>query len=117
MNNQLILEKAIQKAVDGGWTDYNSLESLELVKTTANTVTLKGWVEYVDEDGNTDESQTEITFNYKELIFNHDFAKALWGEKEQDWDGEGYTTPDWQYHLQEMVIANNPIEYLGANIE
>jgi hypothetical protein len=65
------------------------------------------------------------------LIFNHDFAKALWGErKEVASDGlydvrgcqgqvsgatyENYE--DWQYHLQQMVIADDPIAYLGEHL-
>ena len=137
MSNQEVLTKAIKKAIAGGWSDYNSLESLELVNNTANTVTLKGWVEYVDEGGNSDESQTEIRFHYKELIFNHDFAKALW-----PWDdtikcpycgicltgslmhprpcpfgvAEVFAQPMWQYHLQQMVVADDPIQYLADHI-
>lgn len=139
MTNQKILEKTIQKAIEGGWTDYNSLESLDLVGNTANTVTLKGWIEFVDADGNTDEGTTELTFNYKELIFNHDFAKVLWGEDIiENWYDDGgeehkfmggtldypynegsgmtYKVMKWKYHLQQMVLAPNPIKYLGENI-
>jgi hypothetical protein len=119
VTNQEILTKAIQKAIDGGWNDYNSLESLQLITNTANTVTLKGWVEYVDEGGNSDESQTNITFHYKELIFNHDFAKALWGEdriEEPVYRLTSVAIPGWHYHLQQMVIADDPIAYLGQNI-
>lgn len=104
LNQQQILTKAIQKAIDGGWTDYNSLESLELINTTANTVTLKGWVEFVDEDGNTDESTTEITFNYKELIFNHEFCKALWGDDAVD--NNGVSLKSIQYWATQVAIKH-----------
>lgn len=64
---------------------------------------------------------------YKTWIFNHDFAKALWGE---EWKSAeileklpkentykiGTITPCWQWHLQNMVIAEDPIKYLGENI-
>lgn len=33
-------------------------------------------------------------------IFSHNFAKAFWGEK------------DWQYHLQQMVLEEEPLNYL-----
>lgn len=108
--NQEILQKAIQKAIAGGWSDYNSLESLKLISTTANTITLEGWVEYVEE-GQIDESKTEITFNYKELIYNHDFAKSLWGYE----SGMFLDPPVWQQHLKQMVIADDPIKYLGEH--
>lgn len=66
------------------------------------------------------------------LIFNHEFAKAFWGETTQ-WthlaDGEPIETvnfiPDeverwgeyearngWQYHLQIIVLEPDPIKYL-----
>lgn len=53
------------------------------------------------------------------LIYNHDFAKALWGE---EWPGTprttpiGNTTPPWKHHLQKMVVADDPIRYLEENI-
>jgi len=55
-------------------------------------------------------------------------AKALWGEaiplysqelKERGFSRGGsgqVTTIGWQYHLQSMVIAPDPIKYLGENI-
>lgn len=69
------------------------------------------------------------------LLYDHDFAKALWGEYP---DIEVHMMPvidfgitegrtitaianpthnykKWQYHLQQMVIADDPIKYLGAN--
>lgn len=57
------------------------------------------------------------------VIFNHDFAKALWGEEYIGWDiSDVYfkkhriASQAWQFHLQQMVIADDPIEYLGENI-
>lgn len=115
MTNQQILTKAINQAIDGGWTDYNSLEGLRLVSTTANTVTLEGWIEYVEE-GQTDEAKTELTFNYRELIFDPKFAKALWGEElthvYDDWEA-----PTFEVRLMNMVIAEDPIKYLGENLD
>ena len=67
------------------------------------------------------------------VIFNHDFAKALWGEAEHtaeipsddydardcdnchgSWINKPYSC--WEYRLQQMVIADDPIKYLGENI-
>lgn len=98
MTNQQILEKAIQKVMDGGWSTFGVSPS-KPIEVDENLLIgeFKNW-------------------HYPDIIFLHDFAKALWGEQEQDWDGEGYTTPDWQYHLQQMVIAEDPIAYLGENM-
>lgn len=103
MDNKQILEKAIQKAIDGGW-DENTVD----------------WV-----------FQGEPTFeayNYPfEYIFNHDFAKSLWGDGEvfiatedvkKDELGTFVLSPlvEWQHRLQQMVIAEDPIKYLGDYI-
>lgn len=103
MTNQEILEKAIQKAIAGGW-DWSKI-------WTGQDYIL----EYLIESPQT-------------YIFNHDFAKSLWGKQEtkpgigKDYSGAtgGYgqriTNHGWQYHLQQMVVADDPIKYLGENI-
>jgi len=48
--------------------------------------------------------------HYAEIIFNHDFAKALWGTDLTN--VEGYQQAAWAHHLQEMVIADDSIKYL-----
>lgn len=71
-----------------------------------------------------------------EVIFSHDFAKAFWGKEveaqtikyQQDMEtisenGEVRNTlgevrfstisvKGWQYHLQQMVLEENPVKYL-----
>jgi hypothetical protein len=118
MNNKQILEKAIQKAIDGGWQVSSD----------------KGEDEYrVYEDvlgklkiDNSDDRE----INAETIIFNHKFAKALWGDYESS--GDPYAVRDrggniqlnvpnplnkgWKHHLQQMVIADDPIKYLGENI-
>jgi hypothetical protein len=37
------------------------------------------------------------------IIFSHDFAKAFWRD-------------DWKYHLQKMVLSEDPIHYLSKFI-
>ena len=63
------------------------------------------------------------------LIYDNDFAKALWGETPRNlWadtedGGIKYKgkIPDWQYHLQQMVIADDVFEYfrecIGSDTE
>lgn len=109
MTNQQILEKAIQKAIDGGWKQPDP--------------TVVWW-----------RSSEGITREAYGLIFNHDFAKALWGDELIQYpEGDTYTvtallnpTPNfcrstelfvWQYHLQQMVIAEDPIKYLGEHLD
>lgn len=40
------------------------------------------------------------------LIFSHDFAKAFWSNRAV-WD-----LKSWKQHLQEMVLYENPLQYL-----
>jgi len=91
-----ILEQAIQKAIDGGWDHHvisrpGSFTAIEI----SNSFSL-------------------IYDQPFETIFNHDFAKAFWGEHDNQMAMTAQ--PNWQYHLQQMVIADDPIKYLGENI-
>jgi len=105
MTNELILKKAIDKAIKNGY------------KVTDN---YKYW---------------DWTFVLKEslfdIIFSHDFAKHFWGEKligvnidkYLDDNGERAThgtagayiefiLPAWQYHLQQLVLEEKPLKYI-----
>ena len=114
LTKQEILEKAIQKAVEGGWRSNIDLTLWEpKVFDHPRMGLVIGWrpnqlITYIGDD-----------IPYQAVIFNHDFAKALWGED------MGYiiaTEHDetvgtaWQYHLQQMVIADDPIAYLGEHL-
>lgn len=109
MSNKEILERAIQKAIDGGWMRGRAAEDINFDSLIHDKVLVTS------------------------IIFNHDFAKALWGEelthlhngKKVMWrkdlpEGVVETTfarPKYEYHLQQMVIAEDPIEYLGKHLD
>lgn len=101
-SNQQILEKAIQKAIDGGW------------KLHEHWI----WTDNPLYDLGVDE------FNYEHVIYSHDFAKALWPGNIEiqhgNWDEPSTMTTEvvqaWKSHLQRMVIADDPIKYLGDNL-
>lgn len=104
--NQQILEKAIQKAIDGGWKEIANFKDH-----------IRQYVELLESTG------TEGA-----LMFNHDFAKALWPGTDTVYQAEIYNSPNdgdrgfddactlWEYHLREMVIADDPIKYLGDHL-
>jgi len=122
LTDKEILERAIQKAIDGGWKFKVYLFEYEYpnFKQTWNGNIIVA----------TNKNGKAVTINYFELMFDHDFAKALWGEElhhetfivpkelsnrfagTKDLD----IKPIWQYHLQQMVISDNPIKYLGENL-
>lgn len=132
MTNKEILEKAIQKAIDGGWQPegftYVDVEApYKLSKIEESGYDLYIW--YAGSNGGSESFKFEPS-----LIFNHDFAKALWGE---DFDHAGYgfkkqmntrygviteeynfemSDAKWKIKLAQMVIADDPIRYLGENI-
>lgn len=97
MSNQEILTKTIEKAIAGGFdgTPYWT------VNFTAQGVT-KAIYKYRNPP-------------YEQIIFNHDFAKALWGEELLE-SPIGTASYLWQYRLQQMVIEHDPIAYLEENI-
>lgn len=131
MSNQQIFEKAIAKVIDGGWSPGRE-----------DRRTVVSWGAEYSKDFDEGEGVMIIGYHAKSeasmwffpintLIFNHDFAKALWGEelvtpkytkllrKQNLWWGVENCSFDgalWQYHLQMMVIAPDPIKYLGDNI-
>lgn len=95
MTNQQILEKAIQKAIDAGWQPPLYMQSPD-------------W-------------RVKASYGHYDILFSRSFAKALWGEETLSpnyGDMEMLSEPDyaWQHHLQQMVIAEDPIKYLGENI-
>lgn len=109
MSNQEILEKAIKKAIDGGWQNYeewyvhrNGTDSNDWFMTT-----LDGDHQYI-----------------YGLIFDHEFAKSLWGEHTETMTVQNNTLnvkqvidmDGWQYHLQQLVIADDVFKYLGENV-
>lgn len=94
MNNKSLLKKIIAKAWKGGWR--------------GGFVTPPHAYLFF--------SQGE---RYRQYIFTHDFAKAFWKPKKGEDEiveipgvTRSYFIPRWQYHLQQMVLQENPIKYL-----
>ena len=119
MSDREILEKAIQKAVDGGWD--RAIKLTVTVKSVSDAFTNDGAITPIQRKGSYEWE------NYAPVIFSKDFAKALWGEElhSEEYDSPIPRFPDakkldvrphWQYHLQAMVISDEPIKYLGDNI-
>lgn len=146
MTNQQILEKAIQKAIDGGFDltlvggfytksqmktkDFKwKVEKLGKGLATIWSYDLCiscGWTYYEGKQISshiTESMYRHMNFTTEQLIFNHDFAKALWPNPKNYNNFEGMKItisvtkiPLWQVHLQMMVIADDPIKYLGENL-
>lgn len=83
MNDLDILHKAFQKVHANGYP-YGQFDMVD-------------WQRAID------------TKSYYSEIFTHDFAKAFWGEEVDEFFG----CPKWQAHLQQMVLEENPLQYLA----
>lgn len=110
MSNEKTLEKAIKKAIKGGWKPPYGFNETNMPKYLLRDDSVK----YDDVD----------LGSIQELVFNHDFAKALWGDEEQNYMWVdcimGHQTAvsqlAWAIHLQEMVLAEDPLKYLVYNL-
>ncbi|MEA3430168.1 MAG: hypothetical protein U9R08_02765 [Nanoarchaeota archaeon] len=110
MTNKEILKEAIMQAIRNGFDDD----------------TIFDWIGKEVEQYNI----MEKGIGLESIIFSHDFAKAFWKKTQtepkfldlQNWmlsDEEvpTYCGEIWQYHLQEMVLCEDPIKYLEQFIE
>lgn len=97
MTDQEILTKAIEKAIAGGW-DTTFMGTVGPLKYTVEGLE---W------------GSSVIASCEEQLIFDHEFAKALWPGQI---NGPGFLGPLWYFHLQQMVVADDPIKYLAGNI-
>lgn len=131
MTNEEILREAIEKAVKNGYNpikDMGAVDNFDINRTQGHWKGL--WISYETKRG--DGGQEDIT----RMLFDHDFAKAFWGEKDccpycgstgaTLWCGlDGFDCGkcninlsnkkyaiNWQYHLQQMVIEPEPLKYL-----
>ena len=94
-----ILEKAIAKAIVGGWKYYEGEEGQPDADEILNII----------------QSSTHTIQCYEHIIFNKGFAKALWGD-DYIANKKMFANHAWQYHLQNMVISDDPIKYLADNL-
>lgn len=112
MTDQEILTKAIENAQNNGYLgdELNGLERKTLMsnysKVLGKQIMFRWW-------------------SYS-IIFSHDFAKAFWGEADDESKLPSnssinlspstgpyeFNRAGWQYHLQQMVLEENPIKYL-----
>ena len=121
MTDKELLKKAIEIAIENGMP----LKTID--KGTFYQL-------YILVNGRGGKKLVKHYFNLEDcygLIFSHDFAKAFWGESENKIKTtNNYSVYDgnrveihckdvfvWQYHLQQMVLCENPIDYLRNFIE
>lgn len=99
MNNAEILQAAIDKAYTNGW-------QTPLGKYEADS---SGTLFFHSSIGDFE------PLSIYQVIYDHGFAKALWGEDlASGWQDD--PQPDWEINLMHMVIASDPLQYLGEHL-
>ena len=98
MTNDEILQKIIDKAEINGWDGEDLKDQLNYGFSGYNDY----WIYF--------------------YIFSHEFAKAFWGEKKKckcsgfciQYQGCSCEAniSGWQYHLQQMILCEEPLKYL-----
>lgn len=110
MNNEEILKSAIEKAIKNGYDKTIAENMIELIPEVFS------YKDYLPRE-----------VFIRGFLFSHSFAKAFWSCKcdcKPIIASNGQTThevspkicafikKEWQYHLQQMVLSENPIIYL-----
>jgi hypothetical protein len=91
MTEQEILEKVLAKAIKNG---YSALHIKEFG--------IDNMAKMMMGDG----------YSLAGLLFSHPFAKAFWGTK-SFYDGRRDIDQEmWEYHLEIMVLEENPLKYM-----
>lgn len=109
MTKQQIIEKAITKAKDNGWKSFGfdkwSIKPNGVqVDFELSDEQKEGWL------------SGGYSPHYMVVIFDHDFAKALWpGERREGFNT--IMTPNWIFHLKRMVISEDRLKYLGDHLD
>ncbi len=100
MKHEEILKKSIDKAIKNGWKyehDGRATDSL---------------IEWIYNNDERYESLME-SISVETIIFSHDFTKAFWKPMNSDEEfNQKELGMDWKYHLQQMVLEEDHVEYL-----
>lgn len=126
MDKAEILTKAIEKAVDNGWNLGNDIYRYKVIKPFGKTLYLSVLFKHPQQVSFDAYEIEETKWSINDIAYNKQFAKAFWGEGLFDLEEFQkarhfiYTekTPiyKWQYHLQQMVLKEDPVQYLGQFI-
>ena len=110
MTNEQILLAAIKKAEENGFCFFNEEDSFE------------DYVEFCDYKFYEDKWKAhDDIVHINEILFDHEFAKAFWGEEIIfDSLGNGHTIGSrgrclgtaWEHHLQQLATSEDKIQYL-----
>jgi hypothetical protein len=113
-----ILLRAVELATASGW--HSEYTPYFKVHTHQHVNSFQTWISFEYDNGSLGHSS--ITVNFETIIYGRAFANALWGNGDYTETRNGPVTnrvehkKSWQRHLQAMVVADDPIKYLGENL-
>ena len=108
------LTKVIERAMERGWDMFGYLPRIktdELDWKISMHFGGKRPCLRLLVDGHT----IERDYYMEQVLFFHDFAKHYWGEKPFPRESKPPFLMLWQYHLQQAVVAKDPIDYYYKN--
>lgn len=117
------LEALVQRAIDRGW-EFDNLDKWTWGAIKKTDTVMNNWYYFlITYDGK------EQFIDAERILYDHDFAKALWGDVPNDWREANMicypahrsfekpeAVPLWQYHLQQAVISEDPIGYMYKEV-
>ena len=127
MTDKEILQKAIDKAILNGY----KLNKVKKIIVLGHPHSQKPFRLTINPMNKKDALLAE--YAVESIVFSHKLAKKLWGKNHYVRYEEGFIDPNelytqkdrddyecnwiryqplWQYHLQKMVLKENPIKYL-----
>ena len=125
MTDQEILQKSIEKIEIKSIISGYEIDKWKIISPMGKDIYLSAFVWARDSTRFDADHTYEIKIYWQQIIFGHNFAKFFFGEKPQKVYGGIWNTyskkpttvqlhevPVWQYHLQQMVISEEPIKYL-----
>lgn len=104
------LKTALDLALDRGWKPVKGIDT-EFLNFEIGTTRIVFSFRQGDINVSLMESSVYGT------IFNHDFAKSLFGEQPTRTPAYSDAMENWQFHLQKMVIEPDPIAYIGRFLD
>jgi hypothetical protein len=115
------LKAVIQKSIANGWV----IDGGQVLR--AEVYHVYGKRDWIDIWKSTDVN-CDMSISRYSILFDHDFAKAFWGEEDYcsvceasgHWQCGYPDTGDelkaWQYYLQQLVLQENYVDYLYSFI-
>lgn len=124
--NEEIIKKVFKKAIKNGWTLYDEKPEISMINLGSKAIFNFGSIFF-----DLSKKNMEVAGDLYVIISSHKFAKYFWGiedvckdcgdtyqkcridlDTDCGYEGDGNVQISWQYHLQQMVLEEDPIKYL-----